>query len=315
MVNPPNDSPWSLLFLDQTKADQKAAKRIQEALEKLHIPFEAFALESPDMLRRKARSLAKEGKKKFLAAGREEALNATMNGMLEDELKVPADHVLGFIPSGEAKNWHPSVGIPSSPEEAARNLKLGHYFYQDLGLATYIKDGQVNQTYFLNAAALGWLGKASQNLSEKRAKGKKVKTLAEIKRQLHHWKGMEVEISIDGTCVYQGPCFSLSVHLGQAHGQGFVHAPNAIPDDGLFEIQLIPQLTTFERYSKWSAIRQSSFMLEPMIKSWQGEQIEVNTAKALPLALDESYVGEAPARLDCLYQRLRIISMLKNMQP
>ncbi len=315
MVNPPDDSPWSLFFLDQSKADQKASKRIQEALKKLHIPFESFGLESPDMLRRKARSLAKEGKKKFLAAGREEALHATMNGMLEDELKVPADHVLGFIPTGEAKNWHPSVGIPSSPEEAAKNLKLGHYFYQDLGLATYIKDGQVDQSYFLNVAALGWLGKAGQSLSEKKAKGKKAKSLTEIKKQLHLWKGTEVEISIDGTSVYQGPCFSLSVHLGQAHGQGFVHAPKAIPDDGLFEIQLIPKLSTFERYSKWSAIRQSSFMQEPMVKSWQGEQIEVNTPQALPLALDESYAGEAPARLDCLYQRLRIISMLKNMQP
>ena len=159
------------------------------------------------------------------------------------------------------------------------------------------------------------MGAAAKGLDQKQIQGKKANSISEIKKQWHRWKGTEVEISIDGKSVYQGPCFSVSVHLGQAHGQGFAHAPQAIPDDGLFEINLIPTLSAFEKYTKWAALRNGNILEEPSVKKWQGEQIEVFGPNALPLALDEVYAGETPARMDCLYQRLRIISMLKNMQP
>ena len=92
---------------------------------------------------------------------------------------------------------------------------------------------------------------------------------------------------------------------GQFAHDGLHIAPRALPDDGVWDVQV------------WDGPRHLPFTLQPKmllsdhlphrhISTWRQKRVEVTSTPPSPVAVDDIFVGTTPATFELLPKKLRL---------
>lgn len=173
---------------------------------------------------------AKRAAKTFdilVAIGGDGTVNEVVNGM------AGSDAILGTLPAGTGNDYARALGFPQDLEEACSLFFQGEIKDLDLGV--------VLNHYFVNCVGVGFDGTVAYyaNRGSKYLKGFWVYILA-ILKSLVTYKAVEMEIQLDGRSISLSPTL-IAVGIGQSYGGGMNILPNAITDDGLFDICVIQE--------------------------------------------------------------------------
>ena len=182
--------------------------------------------------RRLAREARQLGVDTVVAAGGDGTLNEVVNGLMaaDERLEMPS---LGVIPLGTANDFAVSCRIPLAPREALMLITDISPVPVDLA--------KVNQRYFLNMASGGF--------------GTQITTATpdELKRVLgslaYLLTGMSKFTSIAAVegrikapdFSWQGAFMVLGVGNGRQAGGGHELCPDALLDDGLLDLNILPK--------------------------------------------------------------------------
>lgn len=182
--------------------------------------------------RRLAREARQLGVDSLVAAGGDGTLNEVVNGLMSADplLEMPA---LGVIPLGTANDFATACRIPLSPLEAL--LLITEVAPVPLDLA------KVNDRYFLNMASGGYGAQitASTPIELKRALG----SLAYLLTGMSQFTSIA---AVEGRIRapefdWQGEFMVLGVGNGRQAGGGHELCPQALLDDGLLDLNLLPK--------------------------------------------------------------------------
>ena len=155
------------------------------------------------------------------AFGGDGTVNEVVNGLAGSETP------LGVLPIGTGNDLARSCGIPLTPEKAVDALINGTPRKIDLGT--------FNGRYFSNVVGIGFDGYSSK---ESRKITKLRGTLVYIwvvLKTLKKYSSIEMSIELDNDSI-QGPTYLISVGNGWSVGGGMQLCPQAIIDDGEFNI-------------------------------------------------------------------------------
>jgi diacylglycerol kinase family enzyme len=149
---------------------------------------------------------------------------------------------LGVLPVGTGSDFATAHGIPGDPEACALALAEAPLRSIDAGLVRFVDDaGAPAARHFVSIASLGISGaidRAVNGLSPKWRRGLPGKALffLQAQRALIGYRFSNVTITVDDQPPVTARIVVVAVANNPTFGGGMRIAPDARPDDGLFEV-------------------------------------------------------------------------------
>ena len=257
--------------------------------------------ERPGHLGELAREAVENGASLVVAVGGDGTVNEVAQGLAGKQAE------LAIIPRGTGWDFARTYGIPRRLEAAVAVALQGHVRAIDLGRASYRSwDGREAESYFANIASAGMTGAIAKRANEtSKALGGKVSyawaTLAVFAR----WQNDEVLVQVHGER-RSGRMHDVVVANGRYFGGGMMICPRAEPDDGLFDVLLIGDLTKRDLLVTLPKTYRGRHLPHPKAELLRGRVVTVDAPEPLPVELDGEQPGTTPARFEIVLQALRL---------
>ena len=87
---------------------------------------------------------------------------------------------------------------------------------------------------------------------------------------------------------------------------GMMMTPDAIPDDGLFDVLLLGDLTRTDLALSLPKVYRGTYLPHPKAEVLRGRTVTVDAESPLPVELDGEQPGTTPARYELIPQAVRV---------
>jgi YegS/Rv2252/BmrU family lipid kinase len=311
---------WILIYnplcAGGAKQEKNKLRQIEQQLHQMRIVFRTLKTTAPG----DARSIVKKyisehGCRKVMVAGGDGTLNEVVNGIFDCEPEIKStDVALACIPLGNGNDWAKTIDIPTDIEKAVKTIKLGTYFYQDVGVLHYTNElGSEEKRIFINVAGIGLEALVVKSVQKLKRKGKSnVNYQWHLLKQLGSYKGISARVFLNGELWHEGPLFNLSFGICRYNGNGMIPHPEALPDDGLIDSALIKPISALTVLKYKSELYDGSYINRPFVNHKTGTNFAIESEKTFGLEADGEYLGTGPVKLTIRHHALKILSTLKN---
>ncbi|MDA0930996.1 MAG: diacylglycerol kinase family lipid kinase [Bacteroidetes bacterium] len=301
---------WQLIINPASGNSKQKKKAIVSALNQMRIPFQEQATTEPGQAFHLVQDCIRRGQHKILACGGDGTVHEVINGILTQTLKPATDISLAYIPCGSANDWARTLGISEDPLQAVKAIKTGNYFRHDIGRVQGPEGTE--PFYFANVLGTGFDALVAHKANAQRKPGRRIQYRWHILKNLNGFSTPEISLIIDDQEVYTGPGFSVAVGIGKYNGNGMTPCPDAVPDDGYFDV------TVFTNPSKWDVLTKSGrlysgdFFDLDFVRFFRGQSIRIESIQPVLVEADGESRGELPVQIDVLHRHLKCLTQLKN---
>jgi YegS/Rv2252/BmrU family lipid kinase len=263
---------------------------------------DALFSERPGQLGGLARDAADGGAKLLVVVGGDGSVNEVANGIAGRE-----DVEVAVIPRGTGWDFSRTYKIPHKLDGAIDVALTGTSRTIDLGRASYRAwDGGEAESYFANVASAGMSGAIAQRANETtKALGGKVSYLWATLAVFAKWKNSELRLTVDGES-RTGHMHDVVVANGKTFGGGMIICPDAEPDDGLFDVLTIGDLTKRDLLVTLPKTYRGSHLPHPKAELLRGAVVTIDADAPLPVELDGEQPGTTPVRFEIVPRALRL---------
>jgi YegS/Rv2252/BmrU family lipid kinase len=269
------------------------------------IDLEVAHSTGPGGLAELARQAADDGASMVVAVGGDGTVHEVANGLLSST-RTPLPE-LGILPRGTGDDFVRALGIPAADIDALTVLRDGRTREVDAGRVTYrTPDGEPAQSYFVSMAGVGMSGAVARklNTTSKRLGGK-VAGLVATFTVFSRWTNVPLQITV-GDEHREGPMEDVLVGNTEYHNGGMRLCPGALPDDGLFDVLLIGDVTKRELVTTLPKIYRGTHLPHPKAELLRGREVLIDSPEPLPVELDGEQPGTTPVRFELVPRALRV---------
>jgi len=257
-----------------------------------------------------ARKYIEKGFRKIIVVGGDGTLNEVVNGILTQNHIPSSEVILAMIPVGTGNDWCRMYKIPNDYKGAIAHIAKGNQFLQDAGKVSYYTSlGQEKIRYFINMAGMGFdaLVAKKTNLQKEEGKFGSFSYFINIFSSLFSYKSARTTIVLDDKSISQD-IFSMSVGICQFNGGGMKQAPNAKPDDGLFDLTIIRPIGKFKVIRNVAKLFDGSFTRLPEVSTYTSSRIIIKSIIPIYIETDGESLGHTPFEFEIIPRSLRIIT-------
>jgi YegS/Rv2252/BmrU family lipid kinase len=237
----------------------------------------------------------------LVAVGGDGTVNEVVNGIGD----APVE--LAVVPNGTGWDFARTYGIPRRFDDAIAVALDGTPRSIDLGRAWYRGwDGSERESLFANIASAGMSGAIAQRANETtKAFGARLSYLWATLAVFARWRNSEVRVTVADER-RTGPMHDVIVANGRYLGGGMMICPEARPDDGLFDVLLIGDLTKADLMFTLPKTYRGSHLPHPKAELLRGSEVSVDAERPLPVEFDGEQPGTTPARFAVVPGALRL---------
>ncbi len=264
---------------------------------------DALVSERAGHLAELAREAALGGAELLVVVGGDGSVNEVANGLAG--LASPPE--VAVVPRGTGWDFVRTFAIPRRVEDAARVALGGATLEMDLGRVSYRAwDGSEAEGMFANVASAGMSGAIAQRANEAtKALGGKVSYLWATFAVFARWSATDVRLRVDEQ-EREARMFDVVVANGRFFGGGMKICPEAAPDDGLFDVLTIGDVTKRDLVLTMPKIYRGTHLPHPKAELLHGRVVSVESDGPIPIQLDGEQPGTTPARFEVLPRALRL---------
>ena len=239
-----------------------------------------------------------------VSVGGDGTLNETVNGVLRAGGGVD----VATLPIGTGLDFVRTYGIPTRFDDAVCVAADGAARTIDVGRVSYRTwSGAPGERYFHNVSSVGMSGAVAQRANAmSKAFGGRATFFYALVRVFLEWENTEVVVTLDGDEQRTGRMHDVIVANGIWHGGAMKLAPDAAPDDGLFDVVLIGDITRVDFMRTSPKLYTGTYLAHPKIDAYRSATVSVDAPEPLPIELDGEQVGTTPARWEIVPRALRI---------
>jgi len=247
--------------------------------------------------------------RKIIAVGGDGTVNEVVNGIFA-QTDVPSKEIqLGVIMIGTGNDWGKMFDIPTDYAEAIALIIAGNSFVQDVGHVSYFAGAEEKTRYFINCAGLGFDALVTETTNKEKDAGNS-STLSYFKSllgSLFRYKPIDVKVHIDNREILDGKLFTLSLGIGKYTGGGMQQNPDAIPDDGLFDLMLVDKIAKTKLIRKIKKLYDGSIKDIKEVQSYRMSNMKVESDHKLMLEVDGESLGHAPFTFGIVAESLQVM--------
>lgn len=249
-----------------------------------------------------------QGYRKFIIAGGDGLLNEAVNAIFTQTAMDPNGLTLAMIPLGTGNDWARTFNIPFDPEAAVQVIRNGKTLRHDIGRVLYHVQGQEKCHYFINMCGMGFDAEVNKKVAADRDSGHlgPMKYRYHIFTTLMGYSPTQVTLTVDGKKI-QHEAFSMALGIGKYNGGGMKQLPNAVPDDGVFDLAVIQKIPRLKVIRSVNKLYDGSFVELPEVSTYTGKNILIESDPKCSIEADGEALGESPFRFVIIPQALNVI--------
>jgi YegS/Rv2252/BmrU family lipid kinase len=257
---------------------------IEQELTRLGLDFDLVRTERVGHAIQLAHAAVLEGYQVIVAAGGDGTVNEVLNGLMEARKESENRPALGILCSGRGNDFAPCLNIPEELPAAMQVLKDDQRRMIDIGR---VRGGNFPLgRYFANNVGVGFDAIGTIEVAKLPEWGILSYLIAILKTIFLFYKGPTVRLDYDDQTLTTSTLMLLTMN-GKRMGTGFKMAPEAKPDDGLFDLVIVRQVSRLRIFG----------LIPHFMKGTQGSQPEVRTLRAARVAIT-AVAGALPAQSD-----------------
>lgn len=262
-----------------------------------------------------ARDLVELGCDLVVAAGGDGTISEVADGLLQMQGETGKVTVLGILPCGTGLDFARGLGIPTDAQAAVERIAAGRDRVIDVGRISYIDDhGRLASRHFVNIASLGMSGATVRAVNTDRRKGRVSakalffwRTVTEFVR----YRFQEVRIAVDDGEPVEARVALVAVANERYFGGGMMVAPDAVPDDGLFDIVILRAASKLRLMFDIRLLYGGRHRNHPAITILRGRKVTVEPlgdplANAALVDIDGESPGHIPATYEMVPMALKV---------
>ena len=244
----------------------------------------------------------RDGATRLVVVGGDGSVNEVVNGVVE------ANGVeLAVIPRGTGWDFVRTFGIPRDLDAAIDVALQGPVREIDVGAVTYRTwAGGEARSYFANVASAGISGAIARRANDtSKALGGKISYYWATLAVFVGWKTGTMRVTVDGE-EREGRMIDAMICNGRFLGGGMMMCPEAEPDDGVFDVLLIGDVTKRDLAFVLPKTYRGKHLPHPRLELLRGRAVTVDADRPLPIELDGEQPGTTPARFENVPRALRL---------
>jgi diacylglycerol kinase (ATP) len=275
-------------------------------------PFEHRFTERPGHGRELARAAIRDGVRQVVALGGDGTISEVSGGFLEGGRPIDPEAVLGVLPYGTGGDFRKTMGLGRDLFRNAAARKGRRAQPLDLGLLRYTRlDGTRAECAFANIASFGMGGLVDRYVNQSsKVLGGLMSFLGATVRASLTYRNQAITLSLDEGPARELRMVNVAVANGRYFGGGMYVAPHARIDDGLFDVVVLGDFSSFEMARTGYRIYLGSHLAHPKVTCDRARVVE-----ARPLHPDDEVLldvdGETPGRLPARFEILPSVLRLK----
>jgi len=256
-----------------------------------------------------ARESIKTGYDRIIAVGGDGTINEVLNGFFENDQLLRDDVALGVLEMGTGADFVKSINMPIQWEEAIPYLKKSTPQKVDVGKATFQSTQAKTVTrYFINICDFGIGGAVVERVNRTTKRfGGKASFLWSILITLLQYKNQEIQYKLDDAEWLSGRFNNFIIANGRYFGGGLNPAPDALLDDGVFDIVFFGDIGRIDATMNLSKLRKGTHLNHPKLSLTQAKTIEAKSENPVYIDMDGEFVGMLPVRVEILPQKLNLL--------
>jgi diacylglycerol kinase (ATP) len=229
-------------------------------------------------------------------------VNEVVNGLVD-----AGDVELAVIPRGTGWDFVRTFGIPRDLDGAIDVALHGAVREIDAGAVTYRTwAGEEATSRFANVGSAGISGAIAKRANDSsKALGGKVSYYWATLAVFVGWQTGELRVTVGGE-TRSGRMIDVMVCNGRFLGGGMMMCPEAEPDDGLFDVLLIGDVTKRDLAFVLPKTYKGKHLPHPRLELLRGKVVTVDADEPLPIELDGEQPGTTPARFEVVPRALRL---------
>jgi YegS/Rv2252/BmrU family lipid kinase len=237
----------------------------------------------------------------LVVVGGDGSLNEVVNGAAGSGVEI------AVLPSGTGQDFGRTYGIPSRFEEAVGIARDGATRVVDAGRVTYRTwAGDEAVRWFANVGSVGMSAAVAQRAnSMSKVLGGRLTFFYALTRVFLSWQNTEITVRLDDG-ERRGPMHDVILANGRWHGGGMLLAPDALPDDGVFDVVVIGDVTKFDFVTTAPKIYKGKHVGHPKVEIVKSATVAVDAREHLPIEVEGEQVGTTPARFEVVPGALRV---------
>ncbi len=277
---------------------EKALPEVIERLNARDLEHEIRFTEGPGHASHIAREALRGGTRFLVAMGGDGTIHEVVNGMIENDVAIDPDSVLGVVAAGSGSDFIKTFGLPSAPGVAVSHLDGDGSFTIDIGKVTFQEEGRTVSRYFPNIAEVGIGAEVVARAARlPRFLGPTVYFFAFWATLRKHRTAQVVVDLVDRK--YEGPMNNLVVANCQFFGGGMKIAPKAAPTDGVLDIQ-IEHARKKDAIALIPRIYKGEHVPHPDIEEAKRARVSITSDRPLLIEADGEVLGHTPATFEVL---------------
>jgi len=251
-----------------------------------------------------AEQAVSDGFEIIVAVGGDGTTHEVVNGLMAASGDGIAG-TLGIIPVGSGSDFAHAVGVPPDLRGACHRLAHGQTRVVDVARVTM--PGRASR-YFDNTLGIGFDGVVTvETRKVKRLRGIALYLSVVLKTIFLYYKAPLVTIEYDGEKLVL-PALMICVANGPREGGGFLVAPQAQPDDGLFDLCIAGQVSRLTMLALIPRFMKGTHVSHKQITMARARRVIISSPDNLVAHADGEVLCTDGHRLECeiLPRRLRV---------
>lgn len=266
------------------------------------------------------------GYRRFIAVGGDGTVHDVLNGIAafvewQCSTSRPVsfnDFTLGVIPLGSGNDWIRSLGRKKGVEESIDAICQGKTGLQDVVKVSLLDpDAAVGQyelsvSYMVNVGGVGLDARVCERVNRMKKVGKRGKVLyvTSLIDAIYRRVPSSVTVHCDGKPVFHGSFLSIAFGIGKYSGGGMRQTPEAVIDDGLLDMTVIPDIALGRIACEAWRLFTGTLLKIPELTACKGKVITVIPdagAFGEPVEVDGEVVGKAPVRFEVMPDQINVV--------
>ena len=272
-----------------------------------------------------------EGYRKFLAVGGDGTVHEILEGIakyvqisavaktLDKESQKVAldDFTLAVMPIGSGNDWIKTLEIPKDFNKVAELMKTDSTGRQDVFCLSLRDDNTSRnlESFMANVGGVGFDANVCKKVNFEKNTGKsgKVLYLKALISNILNFKTFDCVVEADGKEIFRGTTMSIALGAGKYSGGGMLQVPDAVLDDGLLDITIIPLMPLHRIIRAVPGLFTGKLLKDnPELISAKCSSLSIKplSSPAPLVEVDGEVVGNLPVSIERMDGQLRV---LKNL--
>lgn len=296
----------TFLILNPRSGNGKTKKLIPQIIAHFkakNIPLEYHVTTGPDDARKTA-SQVRETFNVIVAAGGDGTVNEVVNGI------AGSNAILGILPLGSGNDFAKTLQYPKHIDKCLYLLSNQQVRTIDLGSIEVINSvSETKNKYFINSVGIGLDAQVASEAGRINwVRGLPKYSIAAM-NVIFGYKAEPSVVSI-GDFESIGKHLLISVGNGKSSGGGFYLTPDALLDDGLFDVCMAKNMTTLDILKIFPFVFAGKHGRFGKIEMKRTRKLSVKTGTDLPVHVDGEVMGLniREVRIELVPAAIRVIA-------